>query len=316
MTNYPFVQGIDYGPRDGTLGISLHMSEGGDGLVGFLARHAGEDLHQWAHRVNGVSCNVAILSTGKRVQMLPWHHASGNLNPDDRAGEYGYYGGHHLREVLGDHWRDPNTWTVSAELAGRRADGPTDAQVRSTIEWGLEMADMFQTIRGTTGHHDQSPKPCPGLTPNMKAIFAGLGGHGLWVPQVEEPMGQLPITDQTPMLVTLQQPAAFYNLDGSVQSTGHKVGGVFTSPYQASNGTSHFRAIYAGPDPVRLVLIKPATTGPVPAPVPPPADCKTEVALAVKAATDPLKVELTTMSKRVVAIKKKVADNAADVADD
>lgn len=175
-----FVQGIDYGPRKGTLGLSFHMSEGGDGLVGFLARHPGEDLWQWAHRVNGVSCNAALLSTGEVVQMLPWDHASGNLNPDDRVGEDGYYGHHHLVDVLGDHWPDPNTWTISMEIAGRRADGPTDAQVEAAIGWGLSMRAAFATIQGAVGHHDQAVKGCPGLTPNMKAIFAGVGGHGLF----------------------------------------------------------------------------------------------------------------------------------------
>lgn len=178
---YRFVQGIDYGPRSGTLGISLHMSEGGDGLAdGFLARKAGEDLWQWADRVNGVSCNAAILSTGEVVKMLDDNHASGNLNPDDRAGEYGYYGGSHLRAVLGAGWTNPNEWTLSIELAGFRAAGPTDAQVASTIRLCNEWKVEFPTIRGATGHHDQSPKGCPGLTPNMKAIFAGIGGHGLW----------------------------------------------------------------------------------------------------------------------------------------
>ena len=178
--SYPFVQGITYGPRDGTLGLSFHMSEGYDGLPQFLSQHPGENLWEWGRRVSGVSCHVAILSTGKVVQMLDWGHASGNLNPADRADEYGYYGGSHLRAVLGPHWTDPNAWTLSAEIAGFRRDGPTQAQVRATIAWGLEMRDMFPTIRGATGHHDQSPKACPGLTAAMKAIFFGVGGHGLF----------------------------------------------------------------------------------------------------------------------------------------
>jgi hypothetical protein len=187
----PFRQGIDYGPRDGTLGLSFHMSEGGDGLVDFLARHTGEDLHEWALRVNGVSCNAALLSDGTIWQMLDRGHASGNLNPADRADEYGYYGGHHLRDVLGSHWPDPNTWTVSMEIAGFRAAGPTAAQVKTAIAWGRAMTLKFPTIRGATGHHDQSPKACPGLTANMKAIFAGVGGHGLWTAEPEEPMRRL-----------------------------------------------------------------------------------------------------------------------------
>lgn len=192
---YPFLQGIDYGPRSGTLGISFHMSEGYDGLPTFLARHLGEDLHEWARRVNGVSCHAAILSTGRIVQMVDWGHACGNLNPDDRAGEYGYYGGHHLRDVLGAGWTDPNMWTVSAELAGFRAKGPTTAQVTASIQWGREMIARFPTIRGATGHHDQSPKECPGLTTNMKAIFEGLGGHGLWPEQREDEVRFVKVID-------------------------------------------------------------------------------------------------------------------------
>lgn len=177
---YPFKQGIDYGPRDGTLGLSFHMSEGYDGLPNYLARHSGEDLWEWADRVNGVSCNAALLSDGTIWQMLDWGHASGNLNPEDRAGEYGYYGHHHLRDVLGDHWPDPNAWTISMEIAGFRKNGPTDAQVKAAIAWGLDMRSRYPKIRGAVGHHDQSPKACPGLTANMKAIFAGVGGHGLF----------------------------------------------------------------------------------------------------------------------------------------
>lgn len=184
--SYPYRQGIDYGPRLGTLAIGYHMSEGGDGLVGFLGRKSGESLSAWRDRVNGVSCHVAILSDGTIWQMLGWERACGNLNPNDRAGEYGYYGGSYLRAVMGNHYTNPNAWSVSCELAGWRDKGPTDAQVRSAIAWGLQMRRMFPSIRGSFGHHDQSPKPCPGSTPNMKAIFAGIGGHGLFTSNPQE----------------------------------------------------------------------------------------------------------------------------------
>lgn len=199
MTTYRFVQGIDYGPRDGTLGLSFHMAEGGDGTLGYLRRHAGEDLWEWAQRVNGVSCNALLLETGEVVQMLDWSHASGNNNPDDRAGEYGYYGHHHLVDVLGDHWPDPNTWQISMEICGYRGGGapvpdgvtpgPNDKQVAAAIAWGKDMIRRWPSIRGTNGHHDQSPKACPGLTANMKAIFEGLGGHGLWPKEVPNVAG-------------------------------------------------------------------------------------------------------------------------------
>lgn len=198
---YRFVQGIDYGPRDGTLGLEFHMAEGGNGTLGYLARHPGEDLHEWAQRVNGVSCNALLLDTGEVVQMVAWGHASGNVNPGDRAGEYGYYGHHHLVDVLGTHWPDPNTWSISMEIVGWRGGGapvpagvtpgPNDKQVAAAIAWGKDMIGRYPSLRGTWGHHDQAPKACPGLTANMKAIFAGLGGHGLWTPAppVEDPMG-------------------------------------------------------------------------------------------------------------------------------
>ena len=267
MTTYRFRQGIDYGPRSGTLGLSFHMSEGGDGLVSYLAQHPGEDLWEWADRVNGVSCNAALLSDGTIWQMLAWSHASGNLNPDDRAGEYGYYGGSHLRAVLGDGWTNPNEWTISMEIAGYRSIGPTDAQVRAAIEWAKDMKAMFPTLRGATGHHDQSPKPCPGLTPNMRAIFDGVGGHGLWSKESDV---QAEITDLTPKLVNT--PATWYELDGkTVQSTGHAMLTDRFSPY----GVGTKRAIYVTPGggPRRLVLVAPTAVKDVPGP-----DCTDQVA--------------------------------------
>ena len=266
---YRYVQGIDYGLRTGTRGLSFHMSEGGDGLVGYLARRSGETDAQWRQRVNGVSCHVAILSTGEVVQMLRWDRACGNLNPNDRAGEYGYYGHQHLVDVLGDGWTNPNEWTLSVELAGYRAKGPTDAQVKSAVAWGLEMKAMFPTLRGATGHHDQSPKECPGLTANMRAIFDGVGGHGLWGKELDV---QAEITDLTPKLVTTTTNATWYELDGkTVQSPGHAQLTDRFSPY----GVGTKRAIYVTPGggPRRLVLVTPTAVKPVPA-----LDCTDEVA--------------------------------------
>jgi hypothetical protein len=211
---YRYLQGIDYGPRDGTLGLSFHMSEGFDGLPEYLARHSGETNQEWRDRVRGVSCNAAILSTGEVVQMLDWSHCSGNLNPADRAGEYGFYGHSKLMDVLGDHWPDPNMWTISAELAGFRANGPTDAQIKSSIAWGLEMRDRFPSIRGSVGHHDQSTKACPGTTPNMLAIFEGIGGHGLFPAGGDVKFIQASDLGQTKLL-RLPLDTPLYGFDGS-----------------------------------------------------------------------------------------------------
>lgn len=304
-----FVQGIDYGPRDGTLGISFHMSEGGDELAGYLARHPGEDLHQWAARVSGVSCNAALLSSGEIVQMLAWNHASGNLNPNDRAGEYNFYGGHHLREVLGAHWPDPNTWLVSMEIAGRRANGPTDAQVTAAIKWGRDMMALFPTIRGTVGHHDQSPKPCPGVTANMKAIFAGLGGHGLWTAQ-EEPM--IPISNISapgPYNVALKVNVQLY--DQSFKPL------VKVSQPQTAEGLFVTGSGYVGIEVVtggqrQLAFAKIADVTLTAKPAPPAADCTAAVAAAV----GPLNAALALEQSRVASIKGKTATFAADIAND
>jgi hypothetical protein len=224
MTTYPYRQGIDYGSRSGTRGLSFHMSEGGDGLVTFLAQREGEKRDQWIDRVNGVSCHAALLSDGTIWQMLGWDRACGNLNPYDRAGEYGYYGHHFLVDVLGDGWTNPNEWTISMEIAGYRAVGPTAAQVRAAIAWGQDMRSRFPTLCGATGHHDQSPKGCPGVTANMKAIFTGVGGHGLWSGTsggVLQPAGDsmpgLTVAFADPVVGNLAIP---YHTDSIIVSTG------------------------------------------------------------------------------------------------
>jgi hypothetical protein len=178
---YPFRQGIDYGPRKGTLGLAFHMAEGGDGTVQWLAQRSGESRAEWIERVRGVSANAVILSDGTIWQMVDWNHASGSMNPKDRGPMTGYYNRGVIQSVLGAGWTDPNAWSLSCEIAGFRSKGPTDLQVAAAIRWGLDMARQFPTLRGAYGHADQTnTKGCPGLTPNMRNIFDQLGGHGLW----------------------------------------------------------------------------------------------------------------------------------------
>jgi len=163
----------DFGPRKATLGLALHMSEGTDQLVEYLAGQPRRN----------VSANFALLSDGTTVRMLPWPNASGSMNPRDRASDNkGYYGARYLKAVLSDgRWQDPNAYVLSLEIAGYRAKGPTPAQVAAAIAWGLDMRRRFPTLRGAFGHADQTDtKGCPGETPAMKAIFEGVGGHGLF----------------------------------------------------------------------------------------------------------------------------------------
>jgi hypothetical protein len=260
MTTYPFRQGIDYGPRQGTLGLAFHMSEGGDGLVAYLARRADETVTQWRTRIRGVSANACILSDGTVWNMVDWSHAAGSMNPADRnPATTGYYNGTVIKDVLGSHYVDPNTWSIAAEIAGYRANGPTAKQVDAAIAWALDMKSRFPTLRGAFGHHDQTDtKGCPGTTANMKAIFAGIGGHGLW----EVDVTPATIDDETPKTVTTALNSPWYDLDGKTVLKSDTAALVpRLSPYGA--GTK--RAIYATTGGIRrIVLVTPATATDIP----------------------------------------------------
>lgn len=175
---YRFVQGIDYGPRKGTLGWNVHMAEGGDGTLGWLARRPGESNTAWRDRVNGVSASFVILQGGEVVQMVAWDHAAGNLNPNDRSTDKAFYGRRYLLEVLGDKWRDPNAYTLSVELCGFRANGPSRAQVESLVKLVAESRERYPGMVGAFGHADQTDtKGCPGTAPLMREFWDRLG-HG------------------------------------------------------------------------------------------------------------------------------------------
>ncbi len=172
--------GIDYGPRRGTLGWNIHIAEGGDGTAQWLAQRSGELRSEWVRRVNGVSANFVIKSTGAYDQMVGWDRAAGNLNPSDRSTDKAFYGRRFLLEVLGDHWADPNAYTLSAELCGFRAQGPTAAQLATLEDLIAESRQRFPTIRGAFGHADQTDtKGCPGTSPAMLAFWQRVG-HGLF----------------------------------------------------------------------------------------------------------------------------------------
>jgi hypothetical protein len=236
--SYPFRQGIDYGVRQGTLGLCFHMSEGGDGLVSYLARHDGETVTQWRERIRGVSANACILSDGTVWQMVDWSHAAGSMNPADRNPDTtGYYNGTVIKDVLGSHYVDPNTWSIAVEIAGFRATGPTAKQVDAAIAWAIDMKSRFPTLRGAFGHHDQTDtKGCPGGTANMKAIFAGVGGHGLWPTLhdtaigdemayrfLEPAVGTVTVTGAGHSLIRLSDGARFAVAAGEVRDSFAKV---------------------------------------------------------------------------------------------
>jgi hypothetical protein len=123
--------------------------------------------------------------------MLPWSHISGSLNPADRSSDKLYYGHQHLVNVLGPKWTDPNSVTLSMEIEGYANLGPNPAQVDAAVAWGEDMKGQFSSLRGALGHADQTnTKRCPGTTLDMKLIFEGVGGHGLWHPQSGPNLGE------------------------------------------------------------------------------------------------------------------------------
>ena len=173
-----FVQGIDYGPRKGTLGFAVHMAEGGDGTLAYLARRRGESDADWRRRVRGVSANFVILESGEVVQMVDWTHASGSMNPSDRGPATGFYNTRVIQDVLGGHYVDPNAWSLSVEITGFRARGPNVAQADNLVQLIAQARDRFPTLVGAYGHADQTDtKGCPGMSAVMLEAWRIIG-HG------------------------------------------------------------------------------------------------------------------------------------------
>lgn len=102
--------------------------------------------------------------------------------------------------------------------------------------------------------------------------------------KVEEPeMVPLPITSVVPMLVNTAPDGQWFDLDGKTL-VGTKHAGYINRPSPYAAGA--FRAIYVTPDggPVRLVLVKPTSSVPVPPPAADPASiAKAKLAGAIEA---------------------------------
>jgi N-acetyl-anhydromuramyl-L-alanine amidase AmpD len=270
---YPFVSSAhDLGPAAGPrLGVVWHMAEGG-GTVAYLHKP----------NPNGVSVHFVVEYTGRIVQMLALGHMHSSIRtseirrtndtPYTEGDELVMYGRAAALAALGK-WSDishgtlgPNHATIAVEVEGFAVEGPNDRQAIA-----IEALAQDLELPSSLGHRDFAAyKACPGHHFPWPAI----GGHG---PRRDPDMAQLPITDQTPKTITLTDPATFYGLDGKVSSSGHHVGGAWLSPYAAAGG---FRAMYAGPPPVRLILVKPATI----VELPPAGDVKHSVALSIDGA--------------------------------
>lgn len=256
----------DYGIRKGPiLAVLYHMAEGG-GTVGYLDNKGNPPDR-------GVSVHGVIEYDGSYVQMLPYTHASGSLNPDDRSTNKAYYGHDILVAVLGDWWKDPNSVTISFEIEGFAKDGPNDKQVATLIRVTNLLKGQFDSLVGAIGHADQTDtKPCPGTTSNMKSIFEAVGGHGVW-------LEMKPVTDETPALIDVNKGNRLYEIDGTTPwRNGATLSVAFKdrpSPYAAGP----MRAIYLTSGANRYIaLCYPNAVKPIPVP---PQDCTDEVAQAI-----------------------------------
>lgn len=202
MTLYPFHNGPNqYGTRKGTLGLALHMTEGngGDGDLAYLL----------GDPARGVSANFFSHEDGTIHQLMPLSQASGSMNPKDRSSDKGYYSDKNLKAVLGTHWTNPNAYSISIEIGGKRAAGPNAKQVEACIAWGRDMRDRYPSLVGAYGHADQTDtKGCPGTTPAMKAIFAGIGGHGLFTE--DEDVQSFTLVDGPPADVAVKDAGTLY----------------------------------------------------------------------------------------------------------
>ena len=278
MSGYPFVHArYDYGLRKGPVkAFVVHMAEGGN-TVAYLANNP----------PRGVSVHYVIERDGRIVQMLLETHASGSINPTElRTTDDvdGFYGATAAKAVMDDWWRDPNSAVISLEIEGFASAGPNSAQNASLTALVNDVRTRYPAM-GLLGHRDfTSTKACPG-----KLIhWSELGGHG---PAQEADVTPAPITDQTPKEVRIPAGANLFDVDGKTilrQSPGSPAWR--PSPYEQGNK----RAIFSPDPPIVLIAVGPADIRALPAPA---ADCTA----AVKAATDPLKAQITTLTGAVTA---------------
>lgn len=194
MKNYPVLKAYhDYGPGLEPRAIVVHMAEGGH-TAAFLAR---PDVDGEPDRHRGVSVHFVVERSGRVVQTLSVRHISGGLNPRllrPYPGHKGYgaiddlpftnkwglrvrYGSTAARIVLGEAYRNPNSYTIQIEVEGFALAGPSLVQHLSLVDLVKDLRRSLPTLRGVLGHRDfQSYKRCPGRLINWGA----LGGHGRW----------------------------------------------------------------------------------------------------------------------------------------
>jgi hypothetical protein len=290
-------KGLDFGARKGTLGFAVHMTEGNGGIgdVRYLAQRSDETVTEWHKRVRGVSANFVIINDGRIYQMVGWSRASGSMYPAAQSDETGFYRQSVLEAVLGNLERDPNAYSLSVELAGKRDDGPTAAQVDSLVWLVGEARRRYPTLRGAYGHADQtSTKGCPGKAPLMMDLWSRIG-HGLFLPDTateESPLRSFLVTEK-PQLAVIRAGAWLYDAyheegehfrpsDGNVQLSPNRP--LFYVGHYGEARIVAYEPTAGDTNSVSKTYYLPAAdvTGFLPYPVPAP-DCTAPIAAAIKA---------------------------------
>jgi hypothetical protein len=291
-------RGIDYGARKGTLGVAIHMTEGNGGIgdVRYLAQRGGETLSEWRTRVRGVSANFVIINDGTIYQMVGWGRATGSMNPINESDEIGFYRQSIIEAVMGNLERDPNAYSISVEIAGKRDVGPTKAQVASLVELVAEARRRYPTLRGAFGHADQTTtKGCPGKSPLMMEAWDRIG-HGLFLPDTattEEPALRSFLVTEKPQLAVIRAGAWLYDAyheegepfrpsDGNIQLSPNRP--LFYVGHYGKARIVAYEGVTVDSNLTSKTYYLPAAdvTSFLPYPVPAP-DCTAPIAAAIKA---------------------------------
>jgi hypothetical protein len=293
--------------------VIVHMAEGG-GTVSWLTRDDGNSSH------------YVVEYDGEVVQMVAEARAAGSMNPnatrttDDAAfsflGQTVRYGATALRSMLGSYASNPNAASIAIEVEGFAATGPNTVQRKSLARL---IADIRRR-RGALpvgGHRDQQAyKACPG----KRIPWIDYGGHAVKVasvPAVPAPAPEAPavaikgsLVPEVPTRVTLRTDPADatksrwlyvwsdHRADpGNTQLKPNRPllltrfvdADTYAVAYEPAAGDTNATSLELFVHSADI-----AKTEPVVAPA---ADCTA----AVKAATDPLTAQITTLTGQVAA---------------
>ncbi len=211
----PYPAAKDYGPRDRwpTLAVTWHMAEGRN-VAQYLSRDP----------LRGVSVHYTVeqetdrWKDGEVVRCLPEDRISGSIDLRTiRRGDDpdGYYGASHAKAALRSYWPEtsPNCLVISVEVAGTAKEGPTEAQQRSMVALWDELKSRYPKAVPLAHRDWQDVKPCPGRTPEMRAAFAAMGGHGTSYTEVRHVSSRDYVSGQ---VCTVRDDAKLYDYPGAL----------------------------------------------------------------------------------------------------